>query len=94
MNAKLKVLAALAAVQLLVPTVFAQSSIYQITGRVVAVDSTKIILQSNHQQWVILRNDETKIVGPMRLGSIVTIDYKMLARIVQAVSVPVPPRLR
>lgn len=88
MNAKVKVIAALAALQLLVPTVFAQTAIYQITGRVMELSDTKIVIVSNHQRMIILRNNETKVVGPMRIGSVVTIDYKMTARIVQVVGTP------
>jgi hypothetical protein len=88
MNAKVKVMAAFAALQLLVPTVFAQGAIYQITGRVMELSDTKIVIVSNHQRLVILRNDETRIVGPLRIGNVVTIDYKMTARIVQVVGTP------
>lgn len=88
MNVKLKLMAALAAAQLLIPSVFAQTAIYQITGRVFELSDTKIVIISNHQRLIVLRNNETKIVGPLRIGSIVTIDYKMLARIVQVTGVP------
>lgn len=91
MNAKLKVLAAIAAVQLIVPTVFAQNPIYQVTGRIVQLNSGMIVVRSGSQRLVILQNKDTKVWGPFRVGDIVTIDYRMVATNIQPVG---PPRRR
>jgi hypothetical protein len=107
MNAKVKVLAAIAAVQLMVPMVFAQGpvviqgpaivegSVYQITGRVIEVDPSRIVIRSrgaNAGEWVILRRNDTRFYAQVRPGDMVSIKYNMMATDVTPL-VPVAPRV-
>lgn len=100
MNAKLKLIAGMAALQLIVPTVFADPPVpvpgatFQITGRVLAATPRNIVIRSrgpNAGDWVILRRDDTRVWSPFRVGDTVTVKYNMMATDVTPVTtVPVP----
>jgi hypothetical protein len=87
MNAKVKLMAAIAGLQLIVPTVFAQpvpvaGATFQITGRVTQVDPRSIVIRSrgaNPGDWVILRREDTRFYSQIRPGDVVTIKYNMMA---------------
>jgi hypothetical protein len=87
MNAKVKLIAAIAALQLIVPAVFAQpvvtlNSIYTITGRVIQVDPRTIVIRSRGPvsgDFVILRRENTRFYSQVRPGDLVTIKYNMMA---------------
>jgi hypothetical protein len=105
MNAKVKVVAAIAALQLIVPTVFAQraiiamNSVYQVTGRVVEVDPSRIVIRSrgtNPGDWVLLRREDTRFWAQVQPGDLVTVKYNMMATDVTPMAPvrTVPPRYR
>jgi hypothetical protein len=88
MNAKIKLIAAIAALQLIVPAVLADpprpvpGSGYQITGRVIYADPRSITLRTrgpNPSDFVILRREDTRFYSQIRPGDIVTIVYNMMA---------------
>ncbi|MFI5119331.1 MAG: hypothetical protein ACHQM4_02910 [Thermoanaerobaculia bacterium] len=65
-----------AALLLLTPAVgFA----YQVTGPVLEVSDTKIVVQKGKEKWEIARDASTKVTGDLKVGSKVTIEYKMTA---------------
>ena len=106
MNAKVKVVAAIAALQLIVPMAFTQGPIvaipeaaYQVTGRVLEVTPRTIVIRGtypNRRDWVIMRREDTRFSSQIRPGDMVNINYNMMATDVRLVTpVPVmPPRVR
>jgi hypothetical protein len=65
----------LAALLLAAPAAFA----YQVTGPVLEVSDTKIVVEKGKEKWEIERNKDTKITGDVKKGSRVTIQYRMTA---------------
>jgi hypothetical protein len=53
---------------------------YQVTGPVLEVTSSKIVVQKGKEKWEIARTPETKVNGDLKVGSKVTIEYSMTAK--------------
>lgn len=65
--------------------VFGQAvSSYQVTGPVLEVTDTKIVVQKGKEKWELARTADTKITGDLKVGSKVTIQYTMTAATVDA----------
>ena len=56
---------------------------YQVTGPVLEVSDSKIVVQKGKEKWEIARTPETKITGDLKVGSKVTIEYSMTAKSVE-----------
>ena len=52
---------------------------YQVTGPVIELTDTKIVVQKDKEKWEISRDKDTKVTGDLKKGSKVTIEYKMSA---------------
>jgi heme/copper-type cytochrome/quinol oxidase subunit 2 len=52
---------------------------YQVTGPVLEVTPTMIAVQKGADRWEIARDANTKITGELKVGSKVTIEYRMTA---------------
>jgi hypothetical protein len=52
---------------------------YQVTGPVLEVTDTMIAVQKGKDRWEIARDAGTKITGDLKVGSKVTIEYRMTA---------------
>jgi hypothetical protein len=52
---------------------------YQVTGPVLEVTDTKIVVQKGNEKWEIARDKDTKIKGNLKKGSRVTVQYNMTA---------------
>ena len=64
--------------------VFASSAwAYQVTGPVLELTDTKIVVQKGKEKWEISRNADTKVTGDLKVGSKVTIEYWMTAKSVE-----------
>ena len=73
----IKVLVLLA---LLAPTVvFAAAKKYQVTGKVLELSDTLIVVEKDDEKWEIQRDPSTKIEGDLKLGAKVTIRYRCVA---------------
>jgi hypothetical protein len=57
----------------------ATPSTYQVTGPVLEVTDTKIVIQKGKEQWDIARTAGTQVTGNLKVGSKVTIQYTMTA---------------
>jgi hypothetical protein len=57
---------------------------YQVTGPVLEVTDSMIVVQKGKDRWEIARNSNTKINGDVKVGSKVTIMYTMSATEVEA----------
>lgn len=53
---------------------------YQVTGPVLEVSDSKIVVQKGKEKWEIARTPDTKITGDLKVGSKVTIEYSMTAK--------------
>jgi hypothetical protein len=61
----------------------AQPKTYQVTGPVLEVRDDVIVVQKGKEKWEIARNKDTKVEGDLKVGSKVTIEYRMSAATVE-----------
>lgn len=52
---------------------------YQVTGPVVAVTPDSITVKKGNDNWELARDANTKVTGELKVGSKVTIEYRMIA---------------
>lgn len=56
---------------------------YQVTGPVLEVTDSKIVVQKGKEKWEIARSADTKVTGDLKVGSKVTVEYTMSAKSVE-----------
>ena len=56
---------------------------YQVTGPVLELTASKIVVQKGDEKWEIARTPETKVTGTLKVGEKVTIHYTMSAKSVE-----------
>jgi hypothetical protein len=56
---------------------------YQVTGPVLELTDTKIVVEKNKERWEIARTADTKVTGELKVGAKVTIEYSMTAKTVE-----------
>ncbi len=52
---------------------------YQVTGPVLEVTSDMVVVQKGSERWEIALGPDTKVTGDLKVGSKVTIEYRMTA---------------
>jgi hypothetical protein len=52
---------------------------YQVTGPVLEVTDSKIVVEKDKEKWEIARDKDTKVSGDLKKGSRVTVQYNMTA---------------
>ena len=52
---------------------------YQVTGPVLEVTDDMIAVKKGADRWEIARTPDTKVTGDLKVGSKVTIEYRMMA---------------
>ena len=52
---------------------------YQVTGPVLEVTSDMVAVQKGKDRWEIALGPDTKVTGDLKVGSKVTIEYRMTA---------------
>jgi hypothetical protein len=52
---------------------------YQVTGPVLELKDDMIVVQKGKDKWEIARGKDTKVMGDLKVGSKVTIEYRMTA---------------
>jgi hypothetical protein len=52
---------------------------YQVTGPVLEVTDSKIVVQKGKEKWELARDASTKVTGDIKVGDKVTAEYKMTA---------------
>jgi hypothetical protein len=57
----------------------ADAKTYQVTGPVLEVTPTLIVVQKGEDKWQIVREKNTKVTGDLKVGAKVTIEYRMVA---------------
>ena len=75
-----KRLALLAVCSLLAVPAFA----YQVTGPVVEVTDSKIVIEKGKEKWEIARTPGTAVKGDIKKGTKVTVEYTMSAVKIEA----------
>jgi opacity protein-like surface antigen len=66
---------------LVLPTFAAAAAVktYQVTGPVLEVNDTSIVVQKGKDRWEIARDKDSNVSGDLKVGSKVTIEYRMTA---------------
>jgi hypothetical protein len=78
-------LALTAALSLSTTSVFAASpDSYQVTGPIIELTDTKIVVQKGPEKFEIARSADTKVTGELKVGTKVTIQYSMTAKTIEA----------
>ena len=72
-----------AALALTAGTAFAATSTYQVTGPVLDVTDSKIVIQKDKEKWEIARDKDTKVTGDLKKGGRATVHYRMSATSVE-----------
>jgi hypothetical protein len=57
---------------------------YQVTGPVIDVTDTKIVVEKDKEKWEIARDKDTKVTGELKKGGRATVQYKMTATSIEA----------
>ena len=57
---------------------------YQVTGPVLDVTDSKIVVEKGKEKWEIARDKDTKATGDLKKGSRVTVQYRMTATSIEA----------
>jgi hypothetical protein len=53
---------------------------YQVTGPVLELTDSKIVVQKDNERWILNRTPDTKVMGDLKVGGKVTITYTMTAK--------------
>lgn len=61
---------------------------YQVTGPVLDVTDSKIVVEKGKEKWEIARDKDTKGAKDVKKGDRVTIEYKMIATDIEVKSAP------
>jgi len=65
---------------LIAAVAFAESvKTYQVTGPVLEIKDTMIVVQKGKDKWDIAKDANTKVKGDLKVGAKVTIQYEMKA---------------
>jgi hypothetical protein len=67
---------------------FAAPKTYQVTGPVLDVTDSTIVVQKGKDRWEIARAPDTKVTGELKKGSKVTVEYKMTATTIESKDAP------
>ena len=69
---------------MLSPVAFAGAvKTYQVTGPVLSLTDTAVVVQKGDEKWEIARTKNTKVKGKLKVGAKVTIHYRMEAASVE-----------
>ena len=66
------------------PAFAAAPKTYQVTGPIVEVNDSTITVEKGKEKWEIARDKDTKVTGDLKVGSKVTIQYRMTAASIEA----------
>jgi hypothetical protein len=69
----------------------AATKTYQVTGPVLEVTNDMIVVQKGKERWEVARDSGTKVTGDLKVGSHVTIQYRMSAVSVDVKAAKAPP---
>src|SRR5947207_6555452 len=52
---------------------------YQVTGPILELTDKAIVIKKGDERWEIARDEKTRVEGELKVGSKVTIHYRMIA---------------
>ena len=61
----------------------ASAKTYQVTGPIVEMNDSMIVVMKGKDRWEVDRDSSTKVTGEMKVGEKVTITYTMMAKDVE-----------
>lgn len=64
------------------PLFGAEAKTYQVTGPILEITPTMIVVQKGDDKWQIARGS-AKITGELKVGAKVTVEYQMVAKTVE-----------
>ncbi len=56
-----------------------QAKTYQVTGPILELTDTTIVVQKGEEKWQVARDKGTKVNGELKVGAKVTIQYRCVA---------------
>ncbi len=56
---------------------------YQVTGPVLEMTDSSVVVQKGKEKWELKKDATTKVTGELKVGSKVTIEYTMTAKTVE-----------
>lgn len=62
----------------------AQAESYQVTGPVLELTDSKIVVEKGKEKWAIARSADTKVTGDLKVGGKVTVHYTMTATSIES----------
>jgi len=65
---------------------------YQVTGPVIEVTDTKIVVDKDGEKWELARTKDTKATGTVKKGDKVTVQYKMTATSIEVKGAKAPAK--
>ena len=65
---------------------------YQVTGPVLEVSDTTIVVEKGKERWEIARDKDTKVTGALKKGDKVTVQYRMTATSIEAKDAKAPAK--
>ena len=74
--------------------VLAAGKTYQVTGPVVELTDTKIVVEKGKEKWEIARTADTKVTGTLKVGEKVTIEYTMTATTIEVKAAKPEPKAK
>ena len=80
---KQTLIAALAILALISLALAAAPKSYQVTGPILELKDDIIVVEKAKERWEIGRDKETKVKGDLKVGSKVTIEYRMTATAIE-----------
>lgn len=80
---KSSLLAIVSALSLSAGAFAADANTYQVTGPILELTDTKIVVQKGKDKWELARTADTKVTGELKVGAKVTIQYSMTAQTVE-----------
>src|SRR4051812_33326319 len=65
-------------------TLAAPPKTYQVTGPILEVRDDVVVVKKGNEKWEIARGADTKVKGELKVGSKVTIEYRMTATTIES----------
>lgn len=57
---------------------------YQVTGPVLEITDSRIVVQKGKEKWELAREAATKMTGDVKVGDKVTVEYRMTATSIES----------
>lgn len=65
---------------------------YQVTGPILEITDTTIVVEKGKEKWEIARDKDTKVTGTLKKGDKVTVQYRMTATSIESKEAKAPAK--